>query len=228
MKKIAVKYLPGCGGEFILSLIASIQDNKPFELNEKNHYHCTDFDCGHQSFRKFFTNVYLTDRPDYPSLVSDSVGKGSFEKNQNIFKHYSRITMHLWSLNIIAEMQYRNFNNILVIKDFENKGKTLAKAKLGVLVGVDSSYSEKEWDAMLYRKINEHSETTALYNYAKKGFKVVETDYESLYNNTFEGTKALIKNFCDVSIDESHYILIRKYYEKNQSIIDSYLSNRTD
>ena len=185
MKKIAVKYLPGCGGEFILSLIASIQDNKPFELNEKNHYHCTDFDCGHQSFRKFFTNVYLTDRPDYPSLVSDSVGKGSFEKNQNIFKHYSRITMHL-------------------------------------------SYSEKEWDAMLYRKINEHSETTALYNYAKKGFKVVETDYESLYNNTFEGTKALIKSFCDVSIDESHYILIRKYYEKNQSIIDSYLSNRTD
>lgn len=224
--KLAVKYLPGCGGEFILSLISAIIDNKPFDLNEKNHYDCTQFGCGHQGFSKYFQKVHLTSRPDYASLVSDSAGKNNYVEKDNIFKHYDRITMHQWSLNIMAEMQYRNFNNVLVIKDSDNRGKILAKAKLGTLVGV-SDMSEKEWDNYLYDKMASHSERKGLYDYAERAFNVTYVTYESLYNNVFEETQALIKNFCDVEIDETHYELIRKYYEKNQSIIDSYLSNRT-
>lgn len=224
--KLAVKYLPGCGGEFILSLISSIIDDKPFELNEKNHYDCTKFGCGHQGFQKFFLNVHLTTRPDYASLVSDSAGKNNFVEKDNIFKHYDRITLHQWSLNIMAEMQYRNFNNVLVIKDSDDRGKILAKAKLGILVGVDDTMSESEWDNYLYEKMDTHSERKGLYDYAEKAFNVTSVTYEELYNNTFEGTQAIIKNFCDVEIDEPHYELIRKYYEKNQSIIDTHIISR--
>jgi|TARA_B110000879_G_C11180121_1_gene517882 hypothetical protein len=226
--KLAVKYLPGCGGEFILSLISSIIDDKPFSLNEKNHYHATEFGCGHQGFGKFISKVYLTDRPDYASLVSDSAGKSNFVEKDNIFKHYDRITMHLWSLNIMAEMQYRNFNNVLVIEDSDGRCKILAKAKLGVLVGVNDTMPEEEWDKYLYDKADTHSERKGMYDYANKAFNVTTVTYEELYNSTFEETRTLISNFCDVAIDESHYNLIGKYYEKNQSIIDSYLSTRTN
>ena len=83
--KLAIKYLPGVGGEFLMSLLSSKILNKPFDLNEKNHYDCTQYDCGHQSFRKVFTHVWFSDVPDYPSLVSDSVGKSDIKK-ANIFK----------------------------------------------------------------------------------------------------------------------------------------------
>jgi hypothetical protein len=226
--KLAVKYLPGCGGEFILSLISSIIDNKPFELNEANHYHATEYGCGHQGLAKFFKQVHLTDRPDYSALVEDSAGKNSFIEKDNIFKHYDRITLHQWSLNILAEMQYRNFDNVLVIEDEDGRCKHLAKAKLGTLVGVTSDMTEKDWDAYLYDKMSDHSEREGLYTYAKQAFNVTTITYERLYNSTFEETKTLISNFCNVEIDETHYELIRKYYEKNQSIIDSYLSNQSN
>ena len=101
--KLAIKYLPGVGGEFLMSLLSSKILNKPFDLNEKNHYDCTQYDCGHQSFTKVFQHVWFSDIPDYPSLISDSVGKGDSTKT-NIFKSYDRITMHVWTLNIMAEI----------------------------------------------------------------------------------------------------------------------------
>ena len=219
MTKLAIKYLPGVGGEFLMSLISSKILNKPFDLNEKNHYDCTQYDCGHQSFRKVFTHVWFNDVPDYPSLISDSVGKSDINK-ANIFKNYDRITIHVWTLNIMAEMQVRGFKRLLAVRDYKNKGRKLAVKKLGTLVGkVD--IPQDEWHDLIYKKIEDHSENTYMYNYARKAFDIVETDYESLYNNTFKETQTLIRDFSNVEIDQNDFSLMRRYYEKNEAIIAS-------
>ena len=215
--KLAIKYLPGVGGEFLMSLLSSKILNKPFDLNEKNHYDCTQYDCGHQSFTKVFQHVWFSDIPDYPSLISDSVGKGDSTKT-NIFKSYDRITMHVWTLNIMAEMQVRGFKRVLAVKDYKNKGRKLAVKKLGTLVG-KADMNIDEWHNLIYKKIDDHSESTYMYNYARKAFDIVETDYESLYNNNYIKTKTLIRDFCNVEIDQSDFSLMRKYYDKNEAII---------
>lgn len=215
--KLAIKYLPGVGGEFLMSLLSSKILNKPFELNEKNHYDCTLYDCGHQSFTKVFQHVWFSDIPDYPSLISDSVGKGDSNKT-NIFKSYDRITMHVWTLNIMAEMQVRGFKRVLAVKDYKNKGRKLAVKKLGTLVGQADMHID-EWHNLIYKKIEDHSENSYMYNYANKAFDIVETDYESLYNNDYIKTKTLIRDFCNVNIDQNDFSLMRKYYEKNEAII---------
>ena len=60
-----------------------------------------------------------------------------------------------------------------------------------------------------------------MYNYARKAFDIVETDYESLYNNTFKETQTLIRDFSNVEIDQKDFSLMRRYYEKNEAIIAS-------
>lgn len=219
--KIAIKYLPGVGGEFLMSLISSKILNKPFNLNEKNHYDCTQFDCGHQSFAKVFHYVYFAQNPDYSQLISDSVGKTKhINSKNNIFKYYDRITLHCWTLNILAEMQIRDFKRIMYVRDSNEKGRRLARAKVGTLVG-RSDLSEKDWEDLVYNHIHRKSEDPKHLAYAKKCFDVVECDYESLYNNTFNKTKKLIKSFCDVEIDQTDYSLIRSYYEANEAILAS-------
>ena len=90
--------------------------------------------------------------------------------------------------------------------------------KLGTLVGQADMHID-EWHNLIYKKIEDHSENSYMYNYANKAFDIVETDYESLYNNDYIKTKTLIRDFCNVNIDQNDFSLMRKYYEKNEAII---------
>lgn len=165
--------------------------------------------------------MYFAQNPDYSQLISDSVGKTKhINSKNNIFKYYDRITLHCWTLNILAEMQIRDFKRIMYVRDSNEKGRRLARAKVGTLVG-RSDLSEKDWEDLVYNHIHRKSEDPKHLAYAKKCFDVVECDYESLYNNTFNKTKKLIKSFCDVEIDQTDYSLIRSYYEANEAILAS-------